>query len=369
MPFNQQRALRIQQQQVNEGTSSSEPEQIYAEIDEITQNVSKININRNTQNENFERSSEIQSASIVPKSIPSNSSHSKETTKCLAAHIEPMQVMGQSLSQRRPRLSLTWVLRDHHQLQQQQTSSTTIERNVSVVATTPINTGAVVTTVPRTLEKKKFRSKSKDCVERLFSEKYGNAGSEYDKESVYSLHKSQQHISANNTSDLMFVCSKSSVDNGSFNGGYDSQGDSGGIGRHSERSRKSEKFKRVSKLSFKNNLNNNNNFVEKSTISDKVNNFKEINCTIGLPVGSKQQVVSDDVKSINGGIKATYSEPSLCTGEAGQSRRHRHRRRRERNRSQRFGYEIKNVDDFLSKVKYNGQLSNLKLIVTIFFLL
>ncbi|XP_017059615.1 uncharacterized protein LOC108100319 [Drosophila ficusphila] len=64
-------------------------------------------------------------------------------------------------------------------------------------------------------------------------------------------------------------------------------------------------------------------------------------------------------------LKCTsYSEPSLVaasegggvTGSGGggaaapqQQRRHRHRKRRDRNRVQRFGYEIQNVDEFLSR--------------------
>lgn len=49
-------------------------------------------------------------------------------------------------------------------------------------------------------------------------------------------------------------------------------------------------------------------------------------------------------------LKTTYSEPSLNTAVDTVPRRHRHRKRKERSRSQKFGYEIRNVDDFLSKV-------------------
>ncbi|XP_011182773.3 uncharacterized protein LOC105212472 [Zeugodacus cucurbitae] len=48
-------------------------------------------------------------------------------------------------------------------------------------------------------------------------------------------------------------------------------------------------------------------------------------------------------------LKGTYSEPSLIAASEGQHRRHRHRKRRERNRGPKFGYEISNVDEFLSK--------------------
>lgn len=50
-----------------------------------------------------------------------------------------------------------------------------------------------------------------------------------------------------------------------------------------------------------------------------------------------------------GELKTTYSEPSLNTAVDTVPRRHRHRKRKERSRSQKFGYEIRNVDDFLSK--------------------
>ncbi|XP_054732439.1 uncharacterized protein LOC129240564 [Anastrepha obliqua] len=53
----------------------------------------------------------------------------------------------------------------------------------------------------------------------------------------------------------------------------------------------------------------------------------------------------DELKS----LKGTYSEPSLIAASDGHQRRHRHRKRRERNRGPKFGYEISNVDEFLSK--------------------
>lgn len=52
-------------------------------------------------------------------------------------------------------------------------------------------------------------------------------------------------------------------------------------------------------------------------------------------------------------LKSTYSEPSLNTAVDTAPRRHRHRKRKERSRSQKFGYEIRNVDDFLSKVPFS----------------
>ncbi|XP_058982414.1 uncharacterized protein LOC101897784 [Musca domestica] len=45
----------------------------------------------------------------------------------------------------------------------------------------------------------------------------------------------------------------------------------------------------------------------------------------------------------------SYSEPSLIAASEGNPRRHRHRKRKERNRPPKFGYDIKNVDEFLTK--------------------
>ncbi|XP_067642775.1 uncharacterized protein [Eurosta solidaginis] len=67
----------------------------------------------------------------------------------------------------------------------------------------------------------------------------------------------------------------------------------------------------------------------------------------GCPSVASTTVVleKDELKS----LKGTYSEPSLIAASEGHHRRHRHRKRRERNRVPKFGYEIGNVDEFLSK--------------------
>lgn len=181
----------------------------------------------------------------------------------------------------------------------------------------------------------------------MFSEKYvnGNADKTGNEYSVVAE-------PPDGVSKLFFVCSKKAANE------YDSDDDEGcGVDRRSDRSRKSEKIKRASnnKLSFKNNLNNNNVNVEKTVNSDKLTSFKEVYATSEEP---GQEDDKSCIKPADAALKATYSEPSLCKGDTGLSRRHRHRRRRERNRSQRFGYEIKNVDDFLSKVYMLWRESN-----------
>ncbi|XP_036336421.1 uncharacterized protein LOC118746660 isoform X1 [Rhagoletis pomonella] len=70
-------------------------------------------------------------------------------------------------------------------------------------------------------------------------------------------------------------------------------------------------------------------------------------CASVTATGAANGVVleKDELKS----LKGTYSEPSLIAASEGHPRRHRHRKRRERIRGPKFGYEISNVDEFLSK--------------------
>lgn len=285
-------------QPLSSATNSQQPqseqlhEQDYVEIDELRQAVSTLSTDNNdpfnTNSTNFpHRFAEGNAICIDP--------------------VEPLkQAMGQSLSQRRPKISLTWVLRGEQQ---------------------PANPSAILHvdgTENRTREKKKFRSKSKDTGERLFSEKYVT---EVEKISESGLNNNRQRA----VSELLYVCSKNAVESSSIDG-YASD--------RNERCRKSDRPKGSTKFSMiKNNLNN--------FAPVKSDHFKDK--TIVL---NGESVLRDGKRSdgnINGEyIKPTYSEPSLYT--EGQNRRHRHRRRR--NRSQRFGYEIRNVDDFLSKVRF-----------------
>ncbi|KAJ6643724.1 hypothetical protein Bhyg_08689, partial [Pseudolycoriella hygida] len=268
-----------------------QPDEDYVEIDEIHRSVSTLSIHNvdpfNTNAPNF------------PQHF------AKDNATCIAP-IEPSkQAMGQSLSQRRPKISLTWVLRGE---QPPANPSALLHRNVD-------------NTENRSYEKKKFRSKSKDTGERLFSEKYVT---EEEKFGDPNLNNNRQRA----VSELLYVCSKNSGENNSIDG-YAS--DRCGGGGRNERARRSDKTKVSSKFSMiKNNLNN---FTH-----EKSDHFKDKTIVLNGKHGLRDDVTVEY-------IKPTYSEPSLCT--EGQSRRHRHRRRR--NRSQRFGYEIRNVDEFLSK--------------------
>lgn len=299
-------------------TQSTEPadDQDYVEIDEIRRTVSTLTIGNNDPfNTN---------ATNFPHRFP------EENATCLAP-IEPStQAMGQSLSQRRPKISLTWVLRGEQQ---------------------PTNPSALLQHVDgsenRTREKKKFRSKSKDTGERLFSEKYVT---EVEKPDEVSLNNNRQRA----VSELLYVCSKNVGENSSVDGYASDHCDN-----RNERCRRGDKPKISSKFSMiKNNLNNlayekSDHFKDKTSALNGDGGFRDVN--------SRNDVNHGDF------IKPTYSEPSLCT--EGQSRRHRHRRRR--NRSQRFGYEIRNVDEFLSKVflLHNVVLPALPLLTSIFFYL
>lgn len=275
------------------------PDEDYVEIDEIRQTISTLNIDNNdpfnTNSTNFPHP------------------FAKANQTCIAP-IEPSkQAMGQQLSQkRRPKISLTWVLRGEQQ-----------PANPSALLHHNVDDGSAEN---RIREKKKFRSKSRDTGERLFSEKYLT---EQEKIGEANLNNNRQRA----VSELLYVCSKNADENTSIDGYasdrcYNSQ---------SDRCRRSVKTKVSSKFSMiKNNLNNfthekSDHFKDKTIVLNGNNEFRI----------SKRNDVNGEY------IKPTYSEPSLCT--EGQSRRHRHRRRR--NRSQRFGYEIRNVDEFLSKVK------------------
>lgn len=326
----------------------------YNEDIELHQNLSHLQLT-NTQNETgiF-----IDPESLEPINRPDHKiigSCAVVVERALPSH---QQDMGQSLSQRRPRLSLTWVLRDQQQQQQQQPEIPTQHQQICHQHPITLSASALVNNQTAdkstaeyllngnhhhsTLEKKKFRSKSKDC-ERMFSERYASDNR-------------IPKVQAPPTGRLMFVCSRTRDVTSCL--GYDSDCDYGEVttishqqSLGSRQSRRSTKVKRAaSKLSFRDNLNNNS-LKEKQIVCEKMGGaFKELNA--GGAVMQFGGVASAE-GGLAKGIKSTYSEPSLCTDGVvggGQSKRHRHRRRRERNRSQRFGYEIKNVDDFLSKV-------------------
>ena len=174
--------------------------------------------------------------------------------------------MGQNLSIGKPKISLTWILRE----QQQQTT-----KKSSVTS-------------------KKARRHSK---ERLFNEKY---------------------VSGDNLNEFQIDKCKTTETNANLYRKCN----------QNHRKHNNEKPKKI--------------FAPQGDKSDLLlNNNNIIMTNISSGSSGKEKIIS---------LKNTYSEPSLYTtlSEPATSKKHRHRRRRERYRSQRYGYEIKNVDEFLT---------------------
>ncbi|XP_038120566.1 uncharacterized protein LOC6042820 [Culex quinquefasciatus] len=271
--------------------------------------------------------------------------------------------MGQNLSIRRPKISLTWVLREQQQQQQQQSQQqqqqqlhqnqsandrrppqingnylqpSSQSRRASPVKATAVapapsppapssgsSNGAAVPA------RKKSRTRSK---ERLFSEKYvsDNNLTEYG----YNEKLKAVHGGPNGG-----ASAPASTEHHGSNGHHHHNG----VYRKSNRSyrKNSDRLKKKEGTLVYPSL------VQSETVDILLNNNNSI--IINLNQEEQQQLLKE--KS----LKNTYSEPSLYTtvSEPSSSKnRHRHRRRRERyhrSASQRFGYEIQNVDEFLSK--------------------
>ncbi|XP_055621025.1 uncharacterized protein LOC129765157 isoform X2 [Toxorhynchites rutilus septentrionalis] len=257
--------------------------------------------------------------------------------------------MGQNLSIRRPKISLTWVLREQAQQQQQNqqqpagnlqqvisqqngshynhhlTHSTQSRRPspvkpiISNGTTALPSKTAISVNVPT---RKKSRNSSK---ERLFSEKY-----------VSDNNLTEYHNDKSKSNNIVHVLDGSSAPpstehHNSYNGIY----------RKSNRSyrKNSDRLKKKDRSSIYPNL------VQSETVDNLLNNN---NNSIIVNLNQEDKLLKE--KSVLA-LKNTYSEPTLYTtvSEPSSSKKHRHRRRRERFRSQRFGYEIQNVDEFLSK--------------------
>ncbi|KFB44967.1 AGAP006034-PA-like protein [Anopheles sinensis] len=293
--------------------------------------------------------------------------------------------MGQNLSIRRPKISLTWVLREQsregsttavsgssqQQSQQALQHSTVVSSTVGKTApikgpsadktnqSTPrvspteqqmtVPTAAVVgpstgsgQSVPvangvhnhhhhHVIVRKKSRTRSK---ERLFSEKYvsDNNLSEY--------HSDKLRSHAND-----YTTAPSVV--GSTAPVQTTTGASAGSNLYRKSNRKnSDRLKKKERLLlYPNGL-----AVDANGHHNNNNSQHAINL-------NKEPAYGEGLKEkIAVALKNTCSEPSLYTTVSEPSastkhrhHRHHHRRRRERYRSQRFGYEINNVDEFLSK--------------------
>ncbi|KAL5292770.1 hypothetical protein ACFFRR_011499 [Megaselia abdita] len=204
--------------------------------------------------------------------------------------------MGQNLSLRRPRISLTWILREQHQ---------------PTTNGTPLNNEHKNGTKPTGPEggnnNKLFKGKNKG-EEKLFSEKY------------VSNHNLQEYQEKREPSkELLFVCTPSQKPQHKPH-----------HANTTESLIKRRNFEKNSKLQHQHH------HPLKSSENNVLDKLEKL----------------DETKS----LKSTYSEPSLIAASetnhtnSSHHRRHRHRRRRgERNRMQKFGYEIRNIDEFLTK--------------------
>ncbi|KAL9701823.1 hypothetical protein quinque_005264 [Culex quinquefasciatus] len=324
-----------QQPQNNQPRTPDQDQDVYVEIEELNQSVAAVQL------------------ATPEKPQPPTSTTSSTTVVC--------GDMGQNLSIRRPKISLTWVLREQQQQQQsQQQQQQQLHQNQSANdrrppqingnylqpssqsrRASPVKTTAVAPVPPPPAPssgssngaavpaRKKSRTRSK---ERLFSEKYvsDNNLTEYG----YNEKLKAVHGGPNGG-----ASAPASTEHHGSNGHHHHNG----VYRKSNRSyrKNSDRLKKKERTLVYPSL------VQSETVDILLNNNNSI--IINLNQEEQQQLLKE--KS----LKNTYSEPSLYTtvSEPSSSKnRHRHRRRRERyhrSASQRFGYEIQNVDEFLSK--------------------
>lgn len=197
--------------------------------------------------------------------------------------------MGQTL--KKPKISLTWVLRE----QSHQSNSKTWN-------------GPIPEKILNDKKKPRSRSRSRERTERLFSEKYLN-------ENLTKELRSKSLSEEANKANSLCPHRKKSSD------------------------RKNVKVLKKSSCSnrFNENCCNNSN-----SSNDSIKNQD--------PYYNETGKLKSSLSHANLAVKNTYSEPSIyqSVSESGQMRRHR---RRKRHRSPKFGYDIKNVDEFLSKVR------------------
>ncbi|XP_039150125.1 uncharacterized protein LOC6736392 [Drosophila simulans] len=262
----------------------------------------------------------------------------------------PQLAMGQNLSLRRPRISLTWVLREQQQTQQAPPSQTppspqkeaakeldsqVLDRKENEVfppRTEPLPTQLDVT-------KKRYRVKQLPSGGEplngyattptahqappnghLANQKFFSNQNLLD---VSRSGPSSAPVAAASTKELLFVCTP-------------------------QRAPRSDGHSEALLLARKRN-------EIRKKLASRLQQARSSASQAGEARGSVTGAES---------VKCTsYSEPSLVAASEGggvggsgggaaapqQQRRHRHRKRRDRNRVQRFGYEIHNVDEFLSR--------------------
>uniref|UniRef100_A0A1A9WPV9 SH3 domain-containing protein n=1 Tax=Glossina brevipalpis TaxID=37001 RepID=A0A1A9WPV9_9MUSC len=261
--------------------------------------------------------------------------------------------MGQNLSLRRPRISLTWVLRDQQPQKQQQqqdqideqakeeNDEDTVENNKphnnNQLETKSKSINSINTTQwsDLTCHKKRYRLKQIPSNNEALNgyattptahAANTNLGSQkfFSNQNLLEYHKEEVHTKPP-SKDLLFVCTPQHVPD-SFGGSSEALA-----------------------------LTKKRNEIRKK-LSAKMANFRSETAT-PKHMGNN---VTKSITTTNAGLllrreprsslKAnSYSEPSLIAASEGNPRRHRHRKRRERNRSQKFGYDIRNVDEFLTR--------------------
>ncbi|XP_017090149.2 uncharacterized protein [Drosophila bipectinata] len=266
----------------------------------------------------------------------------------------PQLAMGQNLSLRRPRISLTWVLREQQQQQTQQQAQTpaspatpqkepstdAVEKQPAEKLLLPARTEPVPTQLD--VSKKRYRVKQLPGGGEPLN---GYATTPTAHQAPPNGHLTNQKFFSNqnlldvsrngpsagapvataaSTKELLFVCTP-------------------------QRAPRSDGHSEALLLARKRN---------------------EIRKKLASRLQQARSQASETRGSVTGAesLKCTsYSEPSLVAASEGgggatsgggttgaaqqpqQQRRHRHRKRRDRNRVQRFGYEIHNVDEFLSR--------------------
>uniref|UniRef100_A0A182P9M7 SH3 domain-containing protein n=1 Tax=Anopheles epiroticus TaxID=199890 RepID=A0A182P9M7_9DIPT len=358
----------------------------YSEIGELSRSIAAVAINVGASTSAGASRTELSSREV--SGSPSTTVPGTDGVSAASA-----ATMGQNLSIRRPKISLTWVLREqsregvsamaghasnvqHHSqsVHAQPTVSQNASGKGSPLRSSPVektsqnstsgtgghglvgiqnatghtiipaggsNTGAPVGQLNgasvngsalhghnhhhhHVIVRKKSRTRSK---ERLFSEKYvsDNNLSEYHSEKLRSVAHANEYT----------VAPTAAVTSASSN-----------LYRKSNR-KNSERLKKKERLLL---------YPNGTTVVDS--NAHHNNNTLHAVNLNKEQAYGEGLKEkLAVALKNTYSEPSLYTtvSEPSASTKHRHhsrhhhRRRRERYRSQRFGYEIHNVDEFLSK--------------------
>uniref|UniRef100_A0A182QY02 SH3 domain-containing protein n=1 Tax=Anopheles farauti TaxID=69004 RepID=A0A182QY02_9DIPT len=351
----------------------------YAEIGELSRNLATVAINDGASTSANHRATH-------PIADESGENPSASVAGTGASHTASAATMGQNLSIRRPKISLTWVLREqsgeaaiattgsgsaHHHQQQTHPHTTVAAKGLhgapmspvdktsqSISGSTGIGVPAVALPTPskpatiaggtagagqtnggliangstpnghnhhhhHVIVRKKSRTRSK---ERLFSEKYvsDNNLSEYHSEKLRG---------GVNTNEYTIAPTAAVAGAGS------------NLYRKSNR-KNSERLKKKDRLLL---------YPNGATVDANVFHNNNNQHAVNL---NKEPTYGEGLKDkLAIALKNTYSEPSLYTtvSEPSASTKHRHhsrhhhRRRRERYRSQRFGYEIHNVDEFLSK--------------------